>query len=231
MKVNCMIAAVVVFAVFCFAVNDVRAHMHMMMNNVTAMSPNGKFQLQWTYDKDTGMFYFNMKCQSTGWCGVGFADSKMNSDGKGMKNYDIAIGGKRADAELYLEDYWSSGLGKPAVDELKNVTLMNATEMDGYTMVDFKRPANTGDPKDVSIMSDTEVWIMYGSNPNDATAPNTFDKHPMGDRQVLPMKYNLMAMAPVTDPPPTTASAAKRGGLYPVASVILALTARFILSS
>ena len=71
----------------------------MMMNNATAMSPNGKFQLQWTYDKDTGMFYFNMKCKDTGWCGVGFADSKMNSDGKGMKNYDIAIGGKRPDAE------------------------------------------------------------------------------------------------------------------------------------
>ncbi|XP_029188500.2 DBH-like monooxygenase protein 2 homolog [Acropora millepora] len=228
MKVNCMIAAVVVFAVFCFAVNNVRAHMHMMMNNATAMSPNGKFQLQWTYDKDTGMFYFNMKCQGTGWCGVGFADSKMNSDGKGMKNYDIAIGGKRPDAD-YLEDYWSSGLGRPAVDELQNVTLMNATEMNGYTMVDFKRPANTGDPQDVLIMSDTEVWIMYGAGPTDVTDPRMFDKHANDARQVLPMKYNLMEMAPVI--PPTSASVAKYGGLYPVASVILALTARFILSS
>lgn len=205
----------------------------MMMNNATAMSPNGKFQLQWTYDKDTGMFYFNMKCNNTGWCGVGFADNAVNPTGRGMASYDIAIGGFTDTG--YLWDYWSSGTSKPAVDEVKNVILMNATEMDGYTMVDFKRPANTGDSKDVAIMSDTEVWIMYGSNPNDATAPDTFGKHPMGDRQVLPMKYNLMAMAmamaPVTDPPPTTASAAKRGGLYPVASVILALTARFILSS
>ena len=101
MKVNCMIAAVVVFTVFCFAVNDVRAHMHMMMKNATAMSPDGKFQLQWAYDKDTGMFYFNMKCKALGWCGVGFADSTMNSDGKGMKKYDIAIGGKRGD-DQYL---------------------------------------------------------------------------------------------------------------------------------
>lgn len=226
MKVNCMIAAVVVFAVFCFAVNDVRAHMHMMMNNATAMSPDGKFQLQWAYHKDTGMFYFNMKCKATGWCGVGFANSKVNSDGKGMRNYDIAIGGKRGE-DQYLWDYWSSGQSRPTVDVLKNVTLINATEMDGYTMVDFKRPANTGDPMDVSIMSDTEVWIMYGSNPNDATAANMFMKHDA--RQVLPMKYNLMAMAPVI--PPTSASTAKYGGLYPVASVILAFTARFILSS
>ena len=64
---------------------------------------------------------------------------------------------------------------------------------------------------------------MYGSNPNDATAADAFMKHDA--RQVLPMKYNLMAMAP------TSASTAKYGGLYPVASVILAFTARFILSS
>lgn len=70
---------------------------------------------------------------------------------------------------------------------------------------------------------------MYGSNPNDATAADMFMKHPNDARQVLPMKYNLMAMAPVI--PPTSASTAKYGGLYPVASVILALTARFILSS
>lgn len=70
---------------------------------------------------------------------------------------------------------------------------------------------------------------MYGSNPNDATAANAFMKHPNDARQVLPMKYNLMAMAPVI--PPTSASTAKYGGLYPVASVILAFTARFILSS
>lgn len=70
---------------------------------------------------------------------------------------------------------------------------------------------------------------MYGSGPSDANDQGMFDKHSNDARQVLPMKYNLMAMAPVI--PPTSASTAKYGGLYPVASVILALTARFILSS
>ena len=93
MKVNCMIAAVVVFAVFCFAVNDVRAHMHDMMKYASAMSPNGKFKLQWAYKSDTGMLYFKMKCQGTGWCGVGFADNAVNSNGGGMASYDVAIGG------------------------------------------------------------------------------------------------------------------------------------------
>ena len=76
---------------------------------------------------------------------------------------------------------------------------------------------------------------MYGSGPADATDATTFDKHADDARQVLSMKYNLIAMAmaaaTATDPPATKASAAKCGGSYAVASVILALTTRFVLSS
>lgn len=206
MKVSCMIPAVVVFAVLCFAVKDVSAHMHNIMKYVSVMSPDGKFQLQWAYNNDTGMLYFKMKCQNTGWCGVGFADNAVNPTGKNMRNFDVAIGGFTDTG--YLEDYWSSGLGKPAVDELKNVTLINASETNGNTMVDFKRPAYSDNPQDVSIMSNTEVWIMYGSAAADATDANTFLKHDA--RQALSMKYNLIAMAmaaeTATEPQATTAS-------------------------
>ena len=34
--------------------------------------------------------FFNMTCKTTGWCGVGFTTTP---DGKGMVNYDIAVGG------------------------------------------------------------------------------------------------------------------------------------------
>ena len=95
MKVNLPITVFVVFAVFCFAVNDVRAHMHNMMKYASVMSPNGKFQLQWAYNNDTGMLYFKMKCQGTGWCGVGFA---VNGDGRMMASYDVAIGGHNGTA-------------------------------------------------------------------------------------------------------------------------------------
>ena len=86
---------------------------------------------------------------------------------------------------------------------------------------------------------------MYGSSNLEVTDPTMFSKHL--DRQVLPMKYNLIAMAmaaaAATDPPagstdppagstdPPAGSAAKCGGSYAAASVILALTARFVLSS
>ena len=57
------------------------------------MSPNGKFQLQWAYSNDTRMLCLKMKCQGVAWCGVGFADNAVNSNGKGMSSYDVAIGG------------------------------------------------------------------------------------------------------------------------------------------
>jgi len=92
MRVNLPITVFVVFTVFCFVVNDVRAHMHNMMKYASVMSLDMKFQLQWAYN-DTGMLYFKMKCQGTGWCGVGFADNAVNPNGRGMANYDIAVGG------------------------------------------------------------------------------------------------------------------------------------------
>ena len=98
-----MIAAVVVFAVFFFAVNDVRAHMHNMMKYASVMSPDMKFQLQWAYNNETRMLYFKMKCKNTGWCGVGFADSTVNQDGANMMSYDVAIGGStNSDGYLWV---------------------------------------------------------------------------------------------------------------------------------
>ena len=120
MKVNCMIAAVVVFAVFCFAVNDVRAHRHNVMKYASVMSPDGKFQLQWAYNNDTGMLYFKMKCKSTGWCGVGFADSTVNSNGLGMRSYDVAIGGYDSPAG-YLWVSFRKGVNNSACCSLRTL--------------------------------------------------------------------------------------------------------------
>ncbi|XP_067035208.1 DBH-like monooxygenase protein 2 homolog isoform X2 [Acropora muricata] len=254
MRVNLPITVFVVFTVFCFVVNDVQAHMHNMMKYASAMSPDMKFQLQWAYN-DTGMLYFKMKCQGTGWCGVGFADSTVNSDGKNMASYDIAIGGYSSTG--YLDDYWSDGRGRPAVDTEQSLTLIDANETNGYTMVDFMRPADTMQPQqDLAIMNDTEVWIMYGAGPTDVTDTSTFDKHANDARQVLSMKYNLIAMAmaaaaepttamgtmsmtssvsatesTMTESTPTTASATKCGGSHAVVPVIFVLIARFVFSS
>ena len=96
---------------------------------------------------------------------------------------------------------------------------------------------------------------MYGAGPTDVTDPRTFEKHG-NDRQVLSMKYNLIAMAmaaaaepttamgtmsmtssvsatesTMTGSNPTTASATKCGGSHAVVPVIFVLIARFVFSS
>ena len=96
---------------------------------------------------------------------------------------------------------------------------------------------------------------MYGSGPRDADNTGMFDKHANNARQVLPMKYNLiaMAMAAAAESPttsmhmsssvsatestmtasmePATDSATKCGGSHAVVAVILVLIARFVFSS
>lgn len=99
---------------------------------------------------------------------------------------------------------------------------------------------------------------MYGSGPSDVTNPSMFDKHAVDSREVLSMKYNLIAMAmaaaaeptattamgtmsmtssvsatesTMTESTPTTASATKCGGSHAVVPVIFVLIARFVFSS
>ena len=80
---------------------------------------------------------------------------------------------------------------------------------------------------------------MYASGATDATDPNTFQKHARDAKKVLPMTYNLIAMAmaasTATDPQATTApsrtSATKCGGSHALVSIILVVIARFVVSS
>ena len=51
-------------------------------------SDDGNFKLQWTYNNSK--LIFKMTCKTIGWCAVGFTTT---ADGKGMKNYDIAVAG------------------------------------------------------------------------------------------------------------------------------------------
>ena len=52
------------------------------------------------------------------------------------------------------QDYWRAGpdAGRPTLDTTESLTLMGANETDGYTMVDFMRPANSMEAQDVAIM-------------------------------------------------------------------------------
>ena len=59
----------------------------------SVMSPDGSFKLEWTYSNSKLMF--KMTCKTIGWCAVGFTTTP---DGRGMKNYDIAVAGFASNA-------------------------------------------------------------------------------------------------------------------------------------
>ena len=77
------IYTVFVIGLFCYAVRKVDA-----LNYASVDSGDGNFKLQWTYNNNR--LIFNMTCKTTGWCAVGFTTT---ANGRGMVNYDIAVGG------------------------------------------------------------------------------------------------------------------------------------------
>lgn len=60
-------------------------------------SPNGEFMMSWMYNGTK--LVVNTTCQTTGWCAVGFTTT---GDGKGMRDYDIALGGVNNNMATYL---------------------------------------------------------------------------------------------------------------------------------
>ena len=51
-----------------------------------------KFKVSWKYDKPTDILLFKVDVQATGWVGFGFTLTP-----KGMKDYDVVVGGKASD--------------------------------------------------------------------------------------------------------------------------------------
>jgi len=194
--------------------------------NYASLKSDDNFELKWTYDN--GKLMFKMKCKGNGWCGVGFSNAAQG-DGKGMKDYDIAVGGV-ASSTPYLADYWSAGLGAPAEDMAQNLTLVNATEVGGYTNVEFYRHAMTGDPKDVQFMNDTEVFVMWGLNSDKDANVALTDKH--GPKDIIVGKHNLIMLAMTATPPPpsTTKPTTSGAGSRFVANVIILALSACVLS-
>lgn len=228
MKVTRLITHLLALVVFSCAAS---ADMHDgMMHYVSLMSSDGSFELKWAYNGNTGMLYFKMKCMNTGWCGVGFSTM---GNGAGMKDYDIAAGG--FGTSDYLYDYWSAGLGTPQKDAEQDLTIQSVNQTGGYTMVDFRRPANTNNMKDVQFTRDTKVWIMYGMDVGDITS-SSFPKHSKKGRISSTVQYNLIEMACAADGSVlgecgSSASTTIFSGTCAAASVLFYLIAHFVLSS
>ena len=76
------------YAFFVLILFPCSLHVVHALNYAMFSAGNGNFMLHWTYSNNK--LVFNMTCNATGWCAVGFTE---NSGGRGMVNYDIAAGG------------------------------------------------------------------------------------------------------------------------------------------
>ena len=61
----------------------------------SATFDGGSFAVNWTYNSSTDKIKFQVEAKTTGWVGVGFADSPNTA---AMNNYDVAVGGVRNNA-------------------------------------------------------------------------------------------------------------------------------------
>lgn len=187
----------------------------------SVMSPDGSFKLEWTYSNSKLMF--KMTCKTIGWCAVGFTTTP---DGRGMKNYDIAVAGFASNAG-YIGDYWSTSLSKPPKDPKQSFFLTKASEKDGRTMVEFYRDAVTGDTtNDVQFQSDTEVTIVWAFRGTDANVD--LSKHTVAG--LLSGKHNLIkeAMAAKTETSPTKPNASHE--IFPSITIFLAGMSAYFLA-
>jgi hypothetical protein len=117
-------------------------------------------------------------CKTRGWVGLGFG---VNG---GMEGADIVIGWVDSSGIAHIKDTFASGFSTPVIDEIQNVELLSAIEIDDYTIIKFKRKLNTCDEKqDVEIKSETN-YLLFAWHDNDPNLENVnwIAKHKKNNR-------------------------------------------------
>ena len=96
-----------------------------------------QYQILWKLiNKDE--IQFEIHCKTTGWVGFGI------SPNGGMAGSDIAIGWVK-DNKAYLRDCHSDSQTPPVEDKKQDTILIEGAEIDGYTILKFKRKLVTCD--------------------------------------------------------------------------------------
>jgi len=91
-----------------------------------------------------GEIQFEVHCKTTGWVGIGW------STGGGMIGADIYIGWV-ANGVAKMKDVYAIAKVTPKPDTSQDVNLIEGREVNGYTILKFKRKLVTGDRFDTDI--------------------------------------------------------------------------------
>nr|XP_039262008.1 uncharacterized protein LOC120338136 [Styela clava] len=128
-----------------------------------------KYLVEWNYDDEA----ITMKITADTISWVGFGISPKGT----MAGADIIMGGVK-NGESYLLDAHAEKIGPPVVDDLQNVMLMDASQVDGKTSLTIRRKLKTGDEtddRDITAGNVTVIWA-YGFRDLDEV-PEYIDYH------------------------------------------------------
>ena len=122
---------------------------------------------------DNDEIQFEVHCKTTGWVGFGLS---LNG---GMRGADMAIGWiLDSTGQPFLKDTHANGFATPQTDPQQDWYLIDAAQIDGYTIIKMKRKLNTCDLEhDVVIKPETNYLIVAWNDADPVTGNNDWKYH------------------------------------------------------
>jgi hypothetical protein len=113
------------------------------------------YKLFWNYSMQNEEILFEIHCKTLGWVGFGLSPTG------NMVNSDIAIGWVDNNGKAYLYDTYATAEEAPLVDAKQDFNLIDAKQIDGYTILKFSRKFITCDKQnDFEIKKETNRLIL-----------------------------------------------------------------------
>ncbi|MCI5144359.1 MAG: DOMON domain-containing protein [Candidatus Electrothrix sp. AR3] len=130
--------------------------------------------MSFSWKVDASELKVKLSAKTTGWVGVGFNPSSK------MKDANFILGYVKKDGKVKISDEYGDSEHSHKTDKklggAKNVTLVDGSEKDGLTTVEFTLPLSSGEKTDTVIdpKGETVVLLAYGGARDSFKAKHTF---------------------------------------------------------
>ena len=130
------------------------------------------YKLYWKLINNDNEILFELHCKTTGWVGFGLSPN-------GNMMGDFAIGWVDKNGKAYLKDtHVETEKTKPFLDKIQDWFLVDAKEVDGYTILKIKRSLITCDKEnDLDIKMETNYLLFAWNDQDPATGENDWGYH------------------------------------------------------
>ncbi|XP_064397923.1 DBH-like monooxygenase protein 1 homolog [Halichondria panicea] len=155
------------------------------------------YTLHWSFNVEEQSIRFAVNVSTTGWVGLGLSPTG------GMPNSDIVIGWVNNEGQAFLNDRFATAQSLPTVDVSQDWILEAGEQVDGFTVLAFRRDWVTCDTaQDRDIRVDT-VRVIFSWNDADPVGddPNQVMYHGNQNRGT----FSLNLLGGQQDPPPDPA--------------------------